>query len=74
MYIGTSIALLAIGAILWLAVDFDIAGVDIKMIGIILVVVGIIGLILELAVMAPRRRATTMGTREVIRERDRDVL
>ena len=74
MYIGTSIALLAIGAILAFAVDFEVSGIDINMIGIILIVVGIIGVILDLAVMAPRRRTTAVGTREVIRERDRDVL
>lgn len=75
MYLGTALVLIAVGLILALAVEFDIAGIDIKMIGWILFVVGVIGAILELAVFRPRRTATTgtarHGTeREVVRERD----
>lgn len=73
MYLGTALALIAGGLILALAVEFDIAGIDIKMIGWILFIVGVIGAILELAVFRPRRtttHGTTGTTREVVRERD----
>jgi hypothetical protein len=69
VYIGTAIALIAIGAILAFAVEFEIAGLNISLVGIILMIVGAIGIVLELAVFAPRRSST--GTRrEVVRERD----
>ena len=73
MYLGTALALIAVGLILALAVDVDISGLDIQMIGWILFVVGVIGAILEMAVFRPRRTTTTAPgtTREVIRERDR---
>ena len=68
MYIGTAIALIAIGAILTFAVEFEIAGVNIDVVGIILMIVGAIGAVLALTMQS---RATTTGTtREVVRERD----
>lgn len=73
MYLGTALALIAGGLILALAVEVDISGIDIQMIGWILFIVGVIGAILELAVFRPRRTATygtTGTTREVVRERD----
>lgn len=76
MYLGSALALIAGGLILALAVDFDISGIDIQMIGWILFFVGLVGAIMELAVFRPRRTATyTTGpapttTREVVRERD----
>ena len=51
MGIGTSIFLIAVGAILRYAVDFEVTGVEIHTIGLILMVVGIIGLVISLAVM-----------------------
>ena len=75
MYLGTALALIAGGLILALAVDVDISGIDLQMIGWILFIVGVIGAILELAVFRPRRTTsygtgTTGTTREVVRERD----
>ena len=76
MYLGTALALIAGGLILALAVDVDISGIDLQMVGWILFIVGVIGAILELAVFRPRRTATygtTVApgtTREVVRERD----
>lgn len=46
MTIGTSIVLIAIGAILKWAVSAHISGIDLKTAGTVLFVVGIIGLIL----------------------------
>ncbi len=48
MGIGVSIFLLALGAILAFAVEFDTSGIDIDTVGIILMVVGALGLMLSL--------------------------
>ncbi len=44
MGIGASIFLLAVGAILAFAVDFQASGLDINAVGVILMIVGAIGL------------------------------
>jgi sulfite exporter TauE/SafE len=51
MGIGTSIALIAVGAILRYAVNVTVEGIEIQTVGLILMVVGIIGLVVSLAVM-----------------------
>ena len=51
MGIGTSIFLIAVGAILRYAVDVTVEGVEIDTIGLILMVVGIIGLVISLAII-----------------------
>jgi uncharacterized protein DUF6458 len=59
MYIGTSIFLIAIGAILAFAVTVTVAGVDLNVAGLILMIVGAIGLVVSLfetAVWSDRRR------------------
>ena len=48
MGIGVSLILIAAGAILAFAVDYDVSGVSIQTIGWILLVVGIIGALLSL--------------------------
>ena len=65
MGIGGSIFLMAVGAILAFAVHATVAGVDIHVIGWILMAAGALGLILTLAVFAPRRRRTVIETRGV---------
>jgi heme/copper-type cytochrome/quinol oxidase subunit 1 len=67
MYLGSAIGMIALGAILAFAVEFDIAGININMVGFILMVVGVIGAVLSLTVWG---NATTAGRREVVRERD----
>ena len=64
MGIGTSIFLLAIGAILSFAVTDAISGVDLTVIGYILMAAGALGLLISMLVInrAPRER--------VVRERD----
>ncbi len=73
MGIGVSIFLLALGAILAFAVEFDTSGIDIDTVGIILMVVGALGLMLSLLFWSSfspyNRREQT-----VVRERDREVL
>ena len=51
MGIGTSIFLIAVGAILRYAVDVTVEGVEIDTVGLILMIVGIIGLVISLAVL-----------------------
>ena len=48
MGVGVSIFLIAVGLILWLAVNVTTEGVDLNMVGLILVIVGGIGLLLSL--------------------------
>lgn len=54
MYLGTGLFLLALGAILTWAVDFDVGGLEVNTIGVILMVVGAVGIIASL-VMGRRR-------------------
>jgi hypothetical protein len=68
MGIGTSLFLIAVGAILYFAVDADVSGLEISTIGIILMVVGIIGLLISLFMVSSARRATTERT--VVRDRE----
>ena len=60
MGIGTSIFLIAIGAILYWAVDASISGLEIQTVGLILMIVGLIGLVISIWIMsqASRRRGT----------------
>jgi hypothetical protein len=48
MTIGTSLLLIAVGAILKYAVTADVSGIDLQTVGVILILVGILGLILSL--------------------------
>ena len=48
MGIGTSIFLIAVGAILYFAVNVDISGLEVSTIGLILMIVGILGLVISL--------------------------
>ncbi|HEX6936225.1 MAG TPA: DUF6458 family protein, partial [Actinomycetes bacterium] len=45
MGIGVSIFLIAVGAILAFALNVDVSGVDLSVVGYILMIVGLIGLI-----------------------------
>ena len=70
MYIGTSIFLIALGAILKFAVTATVAGVDIQTVGVILMVVGALALVISLMEqmiwatgVAPARRPLTPSHR-----------
>ncbi len=68
MPLGTSIFLIAVGAILRYAVTASTSGINLQTVGLILIIVGIVGLVLSLFWMitwSPRRRA---GDRVVERE------
>jgi hypothetical protein len=62
MGIGGSIFLLAVGAILAFAVDAQFSGIDINIIGWILMAAGLVGLIITLWYWNSRRR--TVVTRQ----------
>ena len=71
MTIGTSLFLIAVGAILRYAVTATVSGVSLTTVGLILMIIGVAGLVISAFYMlafAPRRRA-------VLREREpRDEL
>jgi Domain of unknown function (DUF6458) len=70
MGIGSSLFLIAVGAILYFAVNADISGLEISTIGLILMVVGIVGLLISLFFLSSARRGP--ADRTVVRDR-RDV-
>jgi Domain of unknown function (DUF6458) len=51
MGIGMSIFLIAVGAILRYAINVNVEGVEIDTVGLILMIVGIVGLVISLAVI-----------------------
>jgi hypothetical protein len=61
MRLGTAIVLLALGAILTFALRVDVSGIDLQVVGWILMIAGALGIVLELAIWGPRqrRRVTT---------------
>ena len=56
MEIGTSLFLIAVGAILYFAVTASISGISIRTVGLILMIVGIIGLVISLFFLSSLRR------------------
>ena len=64
MGIGTSLFLIAVGAILRFAVSDAISGVDLATVGLILLVVGVIGLVISLFMTQLWNRRDTVVTRD----------
>lgn len=58
MYFGGSIALIALGAILSFAVQDSISGIDLVMVGYILMIAGALGIVLSLVANGQRQRTT----------------
>jgi Na+/melibiose symporter-like transporter len=69
MGIGTSIFLIAVGAILKFAVTDAISGVQLATVGVILMVVGVLGLLISLF-MVSRARGSVVRERYVDRGPD----
>jgi hypothetical protein len=69
MTVGGSIALIVIGAILRFAVTWSPNGIDLQLVGLIVMLGGIVGLIISLGFLFARRRSTAPGTTEVYEER-----
>jgi len=68
MGVGASIILIAVGGILAWAVSADIDGVNLNMVGIILLVVGAIGLLLSLIFWSSRGASGPWRRQTVVRE------
>jgi hypothetical protein len=62
MTIGTSIVLIAVGAVLKYAVTAHVSGIDIQTVGTILIVVGVVGFAISLFLyLSARRRGEMPG-------------
>jgi hypothetical protein len=59
MYAGGSLFLIAIGAILYWAVTYHVTGVNVHMVGLILMAIGVVGLLFSMI------SAATMRTRRI---------
>lgn len=71
MATGFSIFLIAVGAILTFAVDATVSGVDIDVVGIILMIAGVLGVLISLVWLD---RATAPRTdRKIVEERHTQV-
>ncbi len=64
--IGSSIGLVALGAILAWAVSFEVEGIDLNTVGIILFAVGILGIVVILVATATTQRTVIERNREVV--------
>lgn len=56
MGIGVGIFLVAVGAILAFAVEASVSGLDLAVVGWVMIAAGALGILLEIALFAPRRR------------------
>jgi hypothetical protein len=62
MGIGTSLFLIAVGAILKYAVTAHVAGVKLATVGLILLIIGIVGLVISVALLlSASRRGGVVG-------------
>jgi Domain of unknown function (DUF6458) len=68
MGIGTSIFLIAVGAILYFAVNAHVSGLEISTVGLILMIVGALGLVIALFLIGQARRGPV--DRPVVRDRE----
>jgi uncharacterized membrane protein len=75
VYIGTSIFLIAVGAILRYAVTADVEGINLDTAGLILMIVGVVGLLFSLlwmTIWADRRRDAVVADRPVVTDPARE--
>jgi hypothetical protein len=73
MPLGTSIFLIAVGAILRYAVTATVSGISITTVGLILMIAGALGLLLSLLYLASSRPRGGRVVRERVVERDPDA-
>lgn len=66
MGIGSGIALIAIGAILYFAVDVSFGAINIQMIGVILMIAGLAVAVISFIMGASRRSSTRTVTQESV--------
>jgi len=62
MGIGVGLILIAVGAIMAFAVDVSTNGFNINTVGWILMIVGVVGILVDLLIFMPRRRVTSVDT------------
>jgi Domain of unknown function (DUF6458) len=70
MSIGTSIFLIAVGAILRYAVTASVTGISLSTVGLILMIVGIVGLLISLLYMLMWRPRAGRVARDRVVERE----
>jgi hypothetical protein len=71
MSFGTSLLLIAIGAILRYAVTATVSGIDLQVVGLVLMIVGVVGLILSILWIGVwSRRREVPGVDGEVRDRD----
>jgi hypothetical protein len=68
--LGTSIFLIALGAILRFAVTATVAGINIQTVGVVLMVIGVIGLVLSFIFWS----SWGWGRRRTVVDRDQTVV
>jgi hypothetical protein len=66
MGIGTALAFITIGAILAFATRFHLSGIDLQMVGWILIFVGLVMLFITLAYARPRRRRQVVEDVDIV--------
>jgi hypothetical protein len=71
MEYGTSILLIAVGAILKFAVTTSVSGISLQTVGVILMLVGALGLVLSMVSLATWRR-DRLGRPDVVVAPERD--
>ena len=64
--LSSSIGLVALGATLAWAVSYEIEGIDINMVGVILFGVGILGIVVTLVATATAQKTVIERNREVV--------
>ncbi|WP_055586420.1 DUF6458 family protein [Streptacidiphilus griseoplanus] len=69
MGLGGCVILIALGAILAFATDWHVNGVNLDVVGVILMVVGLLGLVTFSSVLRRPRRGVVPGADEVVEER-----
>lgn len=74
MGIGTSLVLIAVGAILKFAVTATVSGIELATVGTILLIIGIVGLVISLLFMSSWRDRGAPVARERVVERDPPVV
>lgn len=72
MGIGVGILLIAVGAIMDFAITVNGKGFNIHTVGVILMIAGAVGILLELVLFMPRRRS--VAQREVVVRRHDDLV
>ena len=70
MAIGTSLFLIAVGAILRYAVSDSLEAIDLQTVGLILMIVGIIGLLISFFMMTMWNRGSDVVERRTVDRRD----